>query len=100
MQEIINRKILANLCISTLEHGKKRFGTAISVIIIFFQLTSSIPLPGWDSWPVSTANAVLYSPETKLPRTGELALRKAIPANTNMKTIQVLTKFIVSILPF
>ncbi|KAK1582863.1 hypothetical protein Q3G72_018979 [Acer saccharum] len=34
------------------------------------------------------AKAVLYSPDTKVPRTEELALRKAIPANTNMKAIQ------------
>lgn len=66
----------------------KKFGTAISVFVVFVQLTSSLPLPGWAPWSVSPANAVLYSPETKLPRTGELALRKAIPANTNMKTIQ------------
>jgi len=35
------------------------------------------------------ASAVLYSPDTKVPRTGELALRRAIPANPNMKAIQV-----------
>lgn len=35
------------------------------------------------------ADAVLYSPDTSLPRTGELALRRAIPANPNMKAIQV-----------
>lgn len=73
----------------------KKFGAAISVIVIFAQLTSSLPLPDWAPWSVSPANAVLYSPETKLPRTGELALRKAIPANTNMKTIQVTERFIV-----
>lgn len=66
----------------------KKFGAAISVIVIFSQLTSSLPLTDWAPWSVSPAIAVLYSPETKLPRTGELALRKAIPANTNMKTIQ------------
>lgn len=37
----------------------------------------------------SAANAVLYSPDTKVPRTGELALRRAIPANSSMKAIQV-----------
>lgn len=35
------------------------------------------------------ANAVLYSPDTKvLPRSGEFALRRAIPANAKMKSIQ------------
>ncbi|XP_074370280.1 peptidyl-prolyl cis-trans isomerase CYP37, chloroplastic isoform X3 [Apium graveolens] len=88
MQETINHHKLTTLCTSTLEDRMKKFGTAVSVFVIFVQLTSSLPLPGWASWSVSPANAVLYSPETKLPRTGELALRKAIPANTNMKTIQ------------
>lgn len=36
----------------------------------------------------SAANAVLYSPDTKVPRTGELALRRAIPANPKMKAAQ------------
>lgn len=95
MQETINRHKLSTLCTSTLEDQMKKLGTAVSIFVIFIQLTSSLPLPGWASWSVSPANAVLYSPETKLPRTGELALRKAIPANTNMKTIQVTEIFIV-----
>nr|XP_017248570.1 PREDICTED: peptidyl-prolyl cis-trans isomerase CYP37, chloroplastic isoform X1 [Daucus carota subsp. sativus] len=86
--EIINHHKLTSLCTTTLEDQMKKFGAAISMFVIFVQLTSSLPLPGWASWSVSPANAVLFSPETKLPRTGELALRKAIPANTNMKTIQ------------
>ncbi|XP_020273516.1 peptidyl-prolyl cis-trans isomerase CYP37, chloroplastic isoform X2 [Asparagus officinalis] len=40
----------------------------------------------------SAANAVLYSPDTKVPRTGELALRRAIPANSNVKAIQIAIK--------
>lgn len=94
MQEIINHRKFTTLC-TTLEDQMKKFGAAISVIVIFSQLTSSLPLTDWAPWSVSPANAVLYSPETKLPRTGELALRKAIPANTNMKTIQVTERFIV-----
>ncbi|KAK1405195.1 Peptidyl-prolyl cis-trans isomerase CYP37 [Heracleum sosnowskyi] len=85
--EILNHLKFNTLC-TTLEDQMKKFGAAISVIVIFAQLTSSLPLTDWAPWSVSPANAVLYSPETKLPRTGELALRKAIPANTNMKTIQ------------
>ncbi|KAI9186662.1 hypothetical protein LWI28_019651 [Acer negundo] len=54
-------------------------------------------LASWRSFPTKlyistvghgTETAVLYSPDTKVPRTGELALRRAIPANANMKTIQ------------
>lgn len=60
-----------------------------AVILVIIQLTSPVPLSGWDASFISDANAVLYSPDTKVPRTGELALRKAIPANTNMKSIQV-----------
>ncbi|AQL00595.1 Peptidyl-prolyl cis-trans isomerase CYP37 chloroplastic [Zea mays] len=38
-----------------------------------------------SSQPPSTRT----SPDTKVPRTGELALRRAIPANPNMKAIQI-----------
>ncbi|CAN6558064.1 unnamed protein product [Malus baccata var. baccata] len=65
----------------------------IAVILVFVQISSPLPLVGWDVLPVSSpANAVLCSPDTKVPRTGELALRRAIPANTNMKTIQNSTR--------
>lgn len=82
--------ILTNFCISALEHGTKRFERAIAAVLIFVQITSPLPLAIWNSWSIAPANAVLYSPDTKVPRTGELALRKAIPANTSMKAIQVL----------
>ncbi|KAL6656778.1 hypothetical protein ACP70R_004558 [Stipagrostis hirtigluma subsp. patula] len=50
---------------------------AAAALAIVAQLSVSLP-----------ASAVLYSPDTKVPRTGELALRRAIPANPNMKAIQ------------
>lgn len=50
---------------------------AAAALAIVTQISVSLP-----------ANAVLYSPDTKVPRTGELALRRAIPANPNMKAIQ------------
>ena len=53
--------------------------SAAAALAIAAQISVSLP-----------ADAVLYSPDTKIPRTGELALRKAIPANPNMKIIQVL----------
>lgn len=69
---------------------KNKFESLIAVILVFVQISSPLPLVGWDVLPIlSPANAVLYSPDTKVPRTGELALRRAIPANMNMKTIQV-----------
>ncbi|RLM84431.1 peptidyl-prolyl cis-trans isomerase CYP37, chloroplastic [Panicum miliaceum] len=52
--------------------------SAAAALAIAAQISVSLP-----------AEAVLYSPDTKIPRTGELALRKAIPANPNMKIIQV-----------
>ncbi|XP_009334619.1 peptidyl-prolyl cis-trans isomerase CYP37, chloroplastic isoform X1 [Pyrus x bretschneideri] len=68
---------------------KNKFESLIAVILVFVQISSPLPLVGWDVLPIlSPANAVLYSPDTKVPRTGELALRRAIPANMNMKTIQ------------
>ncbi|CAJ2651328.1 peptidyl-prolyl cis-trans isomerase chloroplastic-like [Trifolium pratense] len=48
-----------------------------------FPLVDSVP---YVSSPA--AKAILYSPDTKVPRTGEVALRRAIPANANMKAIQ------------
>lgn len=80
--------IVTNLLMS-LEDGKKTFDSVIAMITLFVQLTCPLPLANWGPWSVSPAEAVLYSPETKIPRTGELALRRAIPANTNMKAIQV-----------
>ncbi|TQD78827.1 hypothetical protein C1H46_035607 [Malus baccata] len=91
-QSCRNSKIsIVLLPISThqLLHLKNKFESLIAVILVFVQISSPLPLVGWDVLPVSSpANAVLCSPDTKVPRTGELALRRAIPANTNMKTIQ------------
>ncbi|OWM88678.1 hypothetical protein CDL15_Pgr002445 [Punica granatum] len=69
-------------------HGVKKLDGLIASILVFVQIASPIPLLGWEPQSVTPANAVLYSPDTKIPRTGELALRRAIPANTNMKAIQ------------
>ncbi|KAG6793871.1 peptidyl-prolyl cis-trans isomerase CYP37, chloroplastic isoform X1 [Populus alba] len=77
-----------NLYMSTFGDGKKKLKSLIAMILIFIQISAPVPLSGWDFWYVSPAKAVLYSPDTKVPRTGELALRKAIPANINMKSIQ------------
>ncbi|XP_021288048.1 peptidyl-prolyl cis-trans isomerase CYP37, chloroplastic [Herrania umbratica] len=79
--------IPTSLNLSTFMNGKK-LESLVAVILILAQISSPLPLGGWDFWSVLPANAVLYSPETKIPRTGELALRRAIPANTNMKAIQ------------
>ncbi|CAK9160212.1 unnamed protein product [Ilex paraguariensis] len=73
---------------SVLEHGAKRFESIIAAILILVQITSPLPLAGWNKMSISPAKAVLYSPDTKVPRTGELALRRAIPANASMKAIQ------------
>ncbi|KAF3959123.1 hypothetical protein CMV_016034 [Castanea mollissima] len=77
-----------NFYLSICRHGVKKLESLIAVILLSIQISSPLPLVGWDSLSISPATAVLYSPDTKVPRTGELALRKAIPANTNMKTIQ------------
>ncbi|KAJ3670251.1 hypothetical protein LUZ60_010575 [Juncus effusus] len=64
---------------------------AVVSVLIVAQISIPIPvlgLKGLNDLMVSPAEAVLYSPNTKVPRTGEFALRKAIPANPNMKTIQ------------
>ncbi|KAK0599519.1 hypothetical protein LWI29_006015 [Acer saccharum] len=78
----------AKLYISTVGHGTETIKTLIATILIFVQISSPLCLIGWEFWSSPPAKAVLYSPDTKVPRTGELALRRAIPANANMKTIQ------------
>ncbi|KAI3868685.1 hypothetical protein MKX03_007485 [Papaver bracteatum] len=72
------------------QFGIKRLESVIAVLLIFIQISSPLPFNNLelDESFISPANAVLYSPDTKVPRTGELALRKAIPANPNMKAIQ------------
>ncbi|XP_044485221.1 peptidyl-prolyl cis-trans isomerase CYP37, chloroplastic isoform X2 [Mangifera indica] len=76
------------LCISTFGNGMKKAKNLIAAIFIFVQISSPLCMIGWELCSVSPAKAVLYSPDTKVPRTGELALRRSIPANTNMKAIQ------------
>ncbi|KAK6132778.1 hypothetical protein DH2020_033480 [Rehmannia glutinosa] len=88
LQELVNGRNYCPNLKSWTEKGREQFEKAFAAIIIFLQLTSPLPLTGQESWFIPPAEAVLYSPETKIPRTGELALRRAIPANTNMKAIQ------------
>ncbi|KAK3199133.1 hypothetical protein Dsin_022548 [Dipteronia sinensis] len=76
------------LYISTVGHGTETVKTLIAAILILVQISSPLCSIGWGFWSFPLAKVVLYSPDTKVPRTGELALRRAIPANTNMKTIQ------------
>ncbi|XP_061373861.1 peptidyl-prolyl cis-trans isomerase CYP37, chloroplastic [Gastrolobium bilobum] len=64
------------------------FKSAIPIIVCSVQITLLLPFSDSLSYVSPAAKAVLYSPDTKVPRTGEVALRKAIPANANMKAIQ------------
>lgn len=90
MQELTKRPTAPSILSTHLESTVKQFQSLMAVIIVFIEIASPVPLYGWQDLSISPAEAVLYSPETKnLPRTGELALRRAIPANTNMKNIQV-----------
>lgn len=73
---------------SIAKHGLKGLERALAAALLVVQISTPLPVIDWDSFSVPPAKAVLYSPDTKVPRTGELALRRAIPANTNMKTIQ------------
>lgn len=70
---------------SMVRHGLK---SAMAAAIVVVQIACPLLYVGWESYSIPPAKAVLYSPDTKVPRTGELALRRAIPANTNMKAIQ------------
>ncbi|KAI3441555.1 Peptidylprolyl isomerase [Psidium guajava] len=77
-----------NFFLSNHGHPLKKLESLVGTALIFVHIASPITSLGWDYWSIAPANAVLYSPDTKVPRTGELALRRAIPANTNMKAIQ------------
>ncbi|KAH9308394.1 hypothetical protein KI387_036305, partial [Taxus chinensis] len=59
-----------------------------SIVMIILQTAAPIPLNDMEKWLIPSTNAVLYSPNTQVPRTGEVALRKAIPANPTMKSMQ------------
>ncbi|OVA00527.1 Cyclophilin-like peptidyl-prolyl cis-trans isomerase domain [Macleaya cordata] len=74
--------------LSIFSHGIKRLESVFVAVLIFIQISSPLPLANLDQSFISPAKAVLYSPDTKVPRTGELALRRAIPANKDMKAIQ------------
>ncbi|XP_020598937.1 peptidyl-prolyl cis-trans isomerase CYP37, chloroplastic [Phalaenopsis equestris] len=76
------------LSFSAFYHRLKRAESVLAIVLILFQSSFTLPSSTWDTWFISSAKAVLYSPDTKVPRTGELALRRAIPANANMKAIQ------------
>lgn len=61
----------------------------VPIVLASFPISALVaPLVDYVTSP-GVAEAVLYSPDTKVPRTGEVALRRAIPANANMKAIQV-----------
>ncbi|KAF3778257.1 Peptidyl-prolyl cis-trans isomerase [Nymphaea thermarum] len=69
-------------------HVTKQLQKAVSVAAIVVQILSPLPLGSSGALLIPNADAVLYSPDTKVPRTAELALRKAIPGNSAMKSIQ------------
>ncbi|KAG0592300.1 hypothetical protein KC19_1G240500, partial [Ceratodon purpureus] len=65
-------------------------GRVFALVLATLQAVAPIPFDGSvGEWGVSPAEAVLYSPDTKVPRSAEVALRRAIPAvNTSMKKMQ------------
>ncbi|PKA47898.1 Peptidyl-prolyl cis-trans isomerase CYP37, chloroplastic [Apostasia shenzhenica] len=68
-------------------HGTKNAERVVSILIAL-QLFFALLPDGLVTCFCSSANAILYSPDTKVPRAGELVLRRAIPANANMKALQ------------
>ncbi|KAK9674072.1 hypothetical protein RND81_12G209000 [Saponaria officinalis] len=73
---------------SLMKNGLKRLEVTVAAVLLAVQISSPLPYFDGDNYSVPPAEAVLYSPDTKVPRTGELALRRAIPANPTMKSIQ------------
>ncbi|KFK38895.1 hypothetical protein AALP_AA3G174800 [Arabis alpina] len=86
-RRIVSKELIPS-CNSSIEAGSKIFEKLVATILICVHVWTPLPLFGLDSAYISPAEAVLYSPDTKVPRSGQLALRRAIPANPNMKTIQ------------
>lgn len=68
-------------------------GRMAAILLALVQAVAApIPLDGTilGEWSLEPAEAVLYSPDTKVPRSAEVALRRAIPAvNPSMKKMQV-----------
>ncbi|KAH8953098.1 hypothetical protein BDL97_08G005500 [Sphagnum fallax] len=67
-------------------------GRMAALLLALVQAVAApIPLDGTilGEWSLEPAEAVLYSPDTKVPRSAEVALRRAIPAvNPSMKKMQ------------
>ncbi|XP_020209899.1 peptidyl-prolyl cis-trans isomerase CYP37, chloroplastic-like [Cajanus cajan] len=74
--------------VTSAETIMKRLRSVVPVVIASVQISALVLVVDYVSYP-GAAEAVLYSPDTKVPRTGEVALRRAIPANASMKAIQV-----------
>ncbi|CAN1838072.1 Peptidyl-prolyl cis-trans isomerase CYP37, chloroplastic [Linum perenne] len=51
--------------ITTSEHGNKNIERVIAAFLMFVQISSPLPLFGWEPFSTPPANAVLYSPDTK-----------------------------------
>ncbi|XP_020209328.1 uncharacterized protein LOC109794278 isoform X2 [Cajanus cajan] len=73
--------------VTSAETIMKRLRSVVPVVIASVQISALVLVVDYVSYP-GAAEAVLYSPDTKVPRTGEVALRRAIPANASMKAIQ------------
>lgn len=69
---------------------QQKGGQVLALVLATLQAVAPIPLDGaLGEWGASPAEAVLYSPDTKVPRSAEVALRRAIPAvNASMKKMQ------------
>ncbi|KAG6547222.1 hypothetical protein Mapa_011158 [Marchantia paleacea] len=64
-------------------------GSALAATLTLAQALSPFPENFPGSWSVPPAEAVLYSPDTKVPRSAEVALRRAIPVvNPSMRKMQ------------
>ncbi|KAL2327696.1 hypothetical protein Fmac_021123 [Flemingia macrophylla] len=77
----------ATSAVGVAERIAKRLRSVVPIVIASVQISALAPLVDY-ACSTGAAEAVLYSPDTKVPRTGEVALRRAIPANANMKAIQ------------
>ncbi|CAM6124244.1 unnamed protein product [Calypogeia fissa] len=87
------RSSISEDCSSTTSPGSWRTEMLGSALALSFTLAQAVaPMSPENfplSWGVQSAEAVLYSPDTKVPRSAEVALRRAIPVvNPSVKKMQ------------
>ncbi|KAL3698067.1 hypothetical protein R1sor_012143 [Riccia sorocarpa] len=85
----VPQEVIPSSTSSSRPWSNKIMGSALAAALTISQALAPFPESFAEFWSVPRAEAVLYSPDTKVPRSAEVALRRAIPAvNPSMKKMQ------------